>query len=379
MRSLDNDLLRSNIEKAAEYDFSHNKVFGSAYCVMQEDHMLYQGCFGTTSVQSDTPVTDTTLFRLASMTKPVTAVAALVLIDRGLLHLSDPLSKYLPQWQDVRITSMDSTGHLVDLGTAQNAITICHLLTHTSGIGCTPAKDTDMTSLDKLTLENSLSYHHRMGLDFEPGTMQQYSSTAAFDALALVVEQISGMNYADFLQQEIFEPCGMTDTTFAPSDAQWKRMIDMHTQISGKNAISQRPDGCVFEAYPCTHHLGGAGLASTLRDYALFAKMLLNNGKTDKKQLLSEESVRLMRTAFVSEDIMPGNECWGLGVRVIVKEAYEDLAVGTFGWSGAYGSHFWVDPENKIAAVFMKNSCFDGGAGNESARHFEKAVRASFV
>ena len=119
-------------------------------------------------------------------------------------------------------------------------------------------------------------------------------------------------------------------------------------------------------------------MVSTLDDYSKFAKMLLNNGKTPKKQILSEKAFRALHTPFVSEEIMPSNERWGLGVRVIVKEDYKTLPVGAFGWSGAYGSHFWIDPINKVAAVFMKNSLFDGGAGNESARNFEKAVNDSF-
>ena len=107
--------------------------------------------------------------------------------------------------------------------------------------------------------------------------------------------------------------------------------------------------------------------------------MLLNNGKTPTKQIISEDMLRLMRTPFVSEDIMPSSERWGLGVRVIVSEDYENLPVGAFGWSGAYGTHFWIDPTNNIAAVYMKNSLFDGGAANESARNFEKAVSDSLM
>ena len=106
--------------------------------------------------------------------------------------------------------------------------------------------------------------------------------------------------------------------------------------------------------------------------------MLLSKGQTPKKQILSEKTFQLLHTPFVSEEIMPLNERWGLGVRVIVSENYKTLPVGTFGWSGAYGSHFWIDPKNKIVAVFMKNSRFDGGAANESARNFEMAVNNSF-
>ena len=136
------------------------------------------------------------------------------------------------------------------------------------------------------------------------------------------------------------------------------------------------PENCFFENIPCTHYLGGAGLVSTARDYCKFAEMLLHNGQAKNARILSEESVHLMSTPYVCER---ETESWGLGIRVITSNTYPHLPVGSFGWSGAYGSHFWVDPSNDLFAVFMKNSKIDGGAGNESARNFEEAVYASFV
>ena len=138
------------------------------------------------------------------------------------------------------------------------------------------------------------------------------------------------------------------------------------------------PEGCVFENYPCTHYLGGAGLVSSLSDYGSFAKMLLNQGETENGRILKSSTFNQLCTPQVSKEIMPWQERWGLGVRVITEDSYPHLPKGTFGWSGAYGSHFWIDPINKIAAVFMKNSKYDGGAGNQSARNFEEAVYSSF-
>ena len=169
----------------------------------------------------------------------------------------------------------------------------------------------------------------------------------------------------------------MVDTTFVLNGEQQSRLVDMHTRIDGENAVRNMPEGCVFEDYPSTHYLGGAGLVSTLSDYVKFAKMLLNKGKTDTGAILSEETFNQLCTPQVSKEIMPGNISWGLGVRVITENSYPYLPVGSFGWSGAYGSHFWVDPVNKLFAVFMKNSSVDGGSGNESAENFEKAVYSS--
>ena len=378
MKNLNKELLKTNIEAAAEYDFHNHKVFGSAYCVMQEDTVIYKNCFGTTSADNADAVTENTLFRLASMTKPITAIATLILVDRGQLSLSDKVIDYLPEIKNVHITQISDNNEIIDFGEAQNDITICHLLTHTSGIGSDAAKSQKMTDEDKKSIDNTIKFFSEIGLDFEPGTKQQYSGIGAFDVLAKIIENITKTDYLHFLQQEIFEPCEMVNTTFIPTREQWKQIIAMHNKVDGNNRVAKMKENCIFIDYPCTHYLGGAGLVSTLSDYLKFAKMLLNNGKTPKKHILSEETFRLLHTPFVSEEIMPSYERWGLGVRVIVTEECKTLPVGAFGWSGAYGSHFWIDPTNKVVAVFMKNSFFDGGSGNESARNFEKAVNDSF-
>lgn len=378
MSNLNIALLKNNIEKAALYDFENNKVFGSAYCVIRGDDVIYKKCFGTVSVDSTHPVTENTIFRMASMTKPVTAAAILILVERGLISLDDKVSEYLPEFKDIHITQITQNG-LTDLGKAQNEITVCHLLTHTSGIGTDPLKEQKMTYKDRISIDSSVEFYSKNGLDFEPGTKQQYSPFGAFDVLAKIIEKVSGTDYQDFLVREIFEPCGMPNTTFTPTREQWKTMIAMHNRVDGKSCDVRMNENCVFSDFPETHYLGGAGLVSTLADYSKFAKMLLNNGKTPTKQIIREDTLRLMRTPFVSEEIMPSSERWGLGVRVIVRKDYEDLPLGAFGWSGAYGTHFWIDPTNNIAAVYMKNSLFDGGAGNESARNFEKAVKDSLI
>ena len=379
MSKLDITLLKNNIEKAALYDFENNKVFGSAYCVIQGHDVIYKKCFGTVSADNTESVTENTIFRMASMTKPVTAVATLILVERGLLSLSDKVSKYLPEFKDIHITQITQSGGLIDLGKAQNEITICNLLTHTSGIGSEPLKDAEMTDEDIKNIDDTVRFYSRTGLDFEPGTKQQYSPIGAFNVLVKIIEKVTKTDYLEFLKQEIFEPCGMVNTTFILTPEHWGNTIAMHNRVDGKNCAEKMLENRVFSVFPCTHYLGGAGLVSTLADYSSFAKMLLNKGKTPTKQIICEDTFRLLHTPFVSEGIMPGHERWGLGVRVIVGEDYENLPVGAFGWSGAYGTHFWIDPTNNIAAVYMKNSLFDGGAANESARNFEKAVNDSLI
>lgn len=376
MKRIDKDLLERNIQKVAEYDFEHKKVFGSAYCVCQKNQIIYQKCFGYTSPDAIEPISEKTLFRLASMTKPITAVAILLLVDKGLLLLSDPIYKFLPEFAELHFVPAVN-GKLVDMGITKKYPTIQDLLTHTSGIEPGPLKEKYLTEEDKINVDNYVKFALKAGLDYEPGSKQSYSPTLAYDILVQIIERVSGTNYQEFLKRELFEPCEMHDTVFVPSKEQWTRFVSMHTNVNGENAVAKINPNRIFGDFPYTHLLGGAGLASTLSDYVKFAEMLLNKGNTGKIQLLSSETLELMHTPYVSCKIMPGPESWGLGVRVIVDESYQSLPVGAYGWSGAYGSHFWVDPQNEIIAVFMKNSCIDGGSGNESACNFEKAVRDS--
>ena len=319
------------------------------------------------SLNSDTPITKKTVFRLASMTKPITAVAAMILVERDMLSLDDTIDMYIPAFKNVKIVNTSGNESI-----PQNIPTIRNLLNHTSGIGGDERKLAKMTANDKATLNASIAFYAKIGLDFEPGTRQMYSGYASFDVLTRIIEIASGTDYLKFLTTEIFEPCGMVDTTFLPNEDQQERMSDMHRQLNGENAVAEMYPNCIFEDFPSAHYLGGAGLVSTLQDYSNFAKMLLNKGKVGKKRILKEETFNQLCTPQVSPEIMPNNYRWGFGMRVIMEDAY--LPTSSFGWSGAYGTHFWIDPINKIFAVFMKNSRIDGGAGNESAVKLEQAV-----
>lgn len=364
IQNIDAEILKNNIEKIAEYDLTENNVFGSSYIVCQNGKTVYKNHFGFSDTEGKVSTNDKTMFRLASMTKPVTAFAVLILIDRGMLTLDDEVKKHLPEFEDIHIITPEGA----DLGLPKNPPTIKHLLTHTSGFGGT--KVVKMDDVHKKSILNTVNCFAKAGLDFEPYSQEAYSAFAAHDALALIVERLTGKDFAEFLKEEIFAPCGMTDTTFIPTQEQWSHMMTMHNKQDGKNCVGETEEGCVFESFPATHKLAGAGLASTLDDYSRFAEMLLNKGKG----LVSEKTFRLINQPHAPFKIMYGHEQWGLSVRVVTDEEYKYMPIGSYGWSGAYGSHFWVDPVNNITAVFMKNSRFDGGAGNMSAQRFERAV-----
>jgi CubicO group peptidase (beta-lactamase class C family) len=379
MKHLNVELLKANIEKSAYENITSGRVSGLSALVYQDGRVLYRNNFGVMRIGESTPVDDRTIYRMMSMTKPITAVAILILIERGLLSLDTRIDKYIPEFAEQYIGGFDENSNIVRTGKASTPITIHHLLTHTSGIGSRPlwAKQLPtITDEDKSSLENIVRAYSRLELAFEPATATSYSATAAFGILGRIVELITGEHFDVFLKKNIFYPCEMYDTTFEPTEEQFGRMITEHNFIDENPVAVESVKGCVTRDVPPTTNLGGSGLISTLDDYANFAKMLLDGGVFNGRRILSEESVRLMATPQVSEEIQPGPARWGLSVRIIVGE--NRRPVGTYGWSGAYGTHFWVDPENKIFAVYLKNSHFDGGSGAKTSAQFERDVYASF-
>lgn len=381
MKKLDPALLSKNIESRVESDIARHNICAASVIVNQNGRLIYKKHFGVICPGNETPVSDSTLYRLASMTKPITAVAVMTLVDRGLIDPDDPIEKYLSAFADMSIGEPSPEWELRCAGPAGIKPTIRHLLSHSSGIGSGWVGDRTfamMTAEDHRTLENAVNAFAKQWLSYEPGTKQEYSPIAAFDVLARVIEVVSEKDIGSYLNEKIFVPCGMKDTTFVPTPEQRERLVAMHKKETDGSSFDPMPDGCIFETIPVTHPLGGGGLISSLADYSNFAEMLLNGGVCNGNRIVSEAAIAEMSSPQVATEIQPGNERWGLGVRVITGEAYTKLPVGAFGWSGAYGTHFWVDPVNKVTAVYMKNSRHDGGAEAETAANFEQDVFDSF-
>ena len=226
------------------------------------------------------------------------------------------------------------------------------------------------------SISTVVDYFADAAIAFEPYLFQAYSPVVGFDILARIIEITSGLSYSEFVKKEIFEPLGMADTTCVPTDEQWSRMISMHNFVDGKGVTADKDIRYVFGGFPTTYNCGGAGIASTVDDYSKFANMLLLGGEYNGVRILPESLARSIGIPHLPETVMPCHEIWGLSVRVIVGEY--TLPVGSYGWSGAYGTHFWIDPENKIVAIYMKNSHYDGGAGASTACAFELDVMNSF-
>ncbi len=384
MNHIDPVALAARLDARVAAEEAAARLGGIGICVIQGGEVLYKRYHGQVSyapgVAPQAP-DDRTLFRLASMSKPVTAVATLIQVSRGLIDLDEPVEKFLPAFAEMDIGELDEAGDIRITGRARHKLTPRILLNHTNGVGSMPVGDKQfgaMTPEERQDIAHVVEVIGRSVLAFEPTEGQMYSPVWAFDVLARIIEMTSGLDYATFLRQNIFDPCGMVDTTFAPTEEQWSRMIEMHARVeeNGEAHSADTPmvPGCVFGDFPVTWFSGGAGLASTLADYVRFAEMLRRGGVTaEGVRILPAELVREMGTTVIPEHIMPCGERWGLGVRVIMP-IHPWMPADCFGWSGAYGSHFWIDPTNDLSVVLMRNSMFDGGAGAMAACNLEKDV-----
>ena len=313
-------------------------------------------------------VPDDAIFGVASMTKPVTSVAIMMLLEDGKLLLSDPLSRFIPAFRDTRVLPPSgSTSDGDDTGTvaARRPITIDDLLTHTSGLvygfqergplGEMYRKNGVYDGLGgkrPASLAEQMERLARQPLKFQPGTAYNYS--IGIDVLGRIIEVVSGMSLEEFFRSRIFEPLGMRDTTFSLPVAKASRLVTLHAIEKGA-LVRTAEQGNYTDV---TYFSGGAGLVSTGRDYLRFAQMLLNGGELDGVRLLSRKTVELMTTSHTI-DIGPSavSSGYGFGYGFSVRESLGLSSrlgsEGMYTWSGLLGTYFWVDPKEQLAAVMM--------------------------
>jgi CubicO group peptidase (beta-lactamase class C family) len=352
---------------------------GIVTLIAREGKVVDVHASGFQDVESRTPMRTDTLFRIASMTKPVTSVAVMMLYEEGKLLLTDPLSKFIPAFkgQKVQPSGPEAPAEPVP---ARREITIRDLLSHRSGItygflnggavgnGYRKNEVPDGLASTSMTLAQAMDALAAQPLVSQPGAAFNYSLST--DVLGRVVEVVSGKPLDVFFRERIFTPLGMTDTGFEVPAAKWSRLATVYSP-DGKGGIRPMKDPETFgntvmspiEWYkaPKTYFSGGAGLVSTARDYGRFAQMLLNGGTLDGARLLSPKTIELMTSSHTS-DIQPGplplvgaGAQFGLGFRVVTDVAATQTmgSAGNFGWTGIYGTVFWVDPKEKLVAVMM--------------------------
>ncbi len=305
--------------------------------------------------QADPPVPmkKDTLFRIASMTKPITAVAVLILADRGKLAVTDPVEKHLPEFRGQMLVAERAKGRLT-LVPPKRPITLRDLLTHTSGLPFYPPGLADLyVKRDRSLAEATLAVSQRP-LDFEPGSRWAYCNSG-IDTLGRIVEVVSGQSYESFLAREIFEPLGMKDTTFYPTKEQRKRVARLYGR--GKGKLVAVPDGLLGQTAKARHPIPAGGLYSTGEDLARFYRMMLQGGALEGKRVLSEASVKEMtrvQTGDLACGFTPGMG-FGYGFAVVRKPEGVTgmLSAGTFGHGGAFGTQSWADPKKGVFVILL--------------------------
>jgi CubicO group peptidase (beta-lactamase class C family) len=341
------------------------EIAGSVTLITESGKPLHLAAQGFADLEKKIPMKEDSIFWIASMTKPVTGTAVMMMQDAGKLSVDDPVSKYLPEFKDLK----DASGKEV-------VITLKQCLVHSSGLAeVTPQESGRIT-----TLKDLMPLIVVKPVQFPPGSKWQYCQTG-INTAARVVEVVSGQDFATFLDQHLFAPLGMKDTTFYPTDEQARRIAVSYART---DAGELEKSGLMFlghapvtsrERYPRAN----GGLFSTAPDYERFARMILAGGELDGRRYLSEKAVKQM-TTVQSGDLVtgftPGNG-WGLGWCVIREPQGVSAALspGTHGHGGAYGTQAWIDPVKKrVHLLMVQRANFPNSDGSEVRRIFHDAA-----
>lgn len=341
---------------------------GAVTLVARKGEIVHFAARGIADIATKKPMSKDTVFELFSMTKPVVATAILILAEEGLLHLNDPIGMFVPEYQKMNVLvdapAGTSTGSATRTEPAHRPITVRDVLTHTSGlVGGTvavadqgsPAPTAGAVSPRRPT-DTLTDYIPRMAavpLRFQPGTRWAYSGALGFDVLARVVEVASGQRFDQFLRQRIFSPLGMADTAHNLAATQVQRLATRYQMTPAGLQV-------LVSSYTEPYFGGGWGVKGSTEDYFRFAQMLLNRGELNGTRILAPRSVELLSAVSIPASLpgRPAGEGYGLGVRVISDSAARGtwLSDGAYGWQGAAGTAFFIDPKQEIVAIVMAHA-----------------------
>jgi len=345
-------------------EIAKGKIPGAVALVARKGRIAYHEAFGARDPATRAPMTRDAIFRIYSMTKPVTSVAIMMLQEEGRLVLNDPVSKFLPQLTklQVAVEKKDASGQpALELAPAQREITIHDLLRHTSGFTY-GGRTTNLTvkeayareGVDARDLTNAelVDRLAKVPLAHQPGTAWEYSRSV--DVLGRVVEVISGKSLGGFFADRIFRPLGMKDSGFSVPQAQQGRLA----QAFPIDPATGDKIALIDVTTPPRYESGGGGAVSTTDDYVRFAQALLNGGRLDRARLLSRTTVAFMASDHlgpISATIRRPGYTFGLGfqVRKDVGLDGQSGSIGEYGWAGAGGTYFWVDPKEQVVAILM--------------------------
>ena len=347
------------------------KIVGAQVGVSRHGSLGYFESFGSMDRERDKPVVDDTIWRIYSMTKPITGVALLSLYERGLFQLNDPISRYLPEWKDLKVKERaeDGSSRLVD---PQRPMSVKDVLMHMSGLGMGALGAGDTPNVSMMdgtdTLADMVTKLADKPLVFHPGTRWLYGIST--DICGRLVEVLSGQRFDEYLQSAIFGPLGMTDTGFQVRDDQVDRFAASYFRRPKDKSLKlvDDPETSPYRK-PRAFLSGGGGLVSTTSDYLRFTSMLVNGGELDGVRILGRKTVELMASnhlpggGSMTDFAMPGGfgevgfTGMGFGLTVAVNQGPEKTGVvsstGDFTWGGYASTIFWVDPAESLSVVFM--------------------------
>jgi len=348
-------------------------VIGTSAMVFDEGHTVYSGTFGLGDRERETPVTLDTVWRIYSMTKPVTSAVIMDLREEGKLKLSDPASKYIPELANMKVAKMGEDGSPA-FEAQLRPMTIEDLLLHRSGLGygifgpvnpVAAAYEKAGLFTPEESLETKMTRLSQLPLMFQPGDTWYYSY--AIDVLGRIAEVIEGKSLGEVMAERIFDPLGMTETGFGVRPDQTSRFVsNYYVTEDGSYALAEDGQASPYSNPDNTFQSGGGGLVSTLGDYAKFAQMMLDGGIYDGHRVLDEATVELMMQDHMGQD-KPYLQPWlgpeqmsgfGYGGSVQIGDTPEQLAMngkakGQWGWSGAARTTFWIDRPNNAYGIIM--------------------------
>jgi CubicO group peptidase (beta-lactamase class C family) len=350
----------SSLREAVE----RKDIPGVVALVTDRERVLYQGVFGVADVSTGRPLAKDSMFRIASMTKPVTSVALMQLVEQGRIGLDDPASKYLPELAELKVfESFDPVTGAYKVRPVSRQAAVRHFLTHTSGLAY------PFTSATWRDFKPRAGETYPFGgpLLFDPGERWHYSTST--DVCGKLVEAVSGQKLEEYFREHIFIPLKMIDTSYNVPDARGPRLV------AAQQRAGERMDGAIVLQQPqpgltIAAPVGGGGLASTADDYGRFMRMFLNGGELDGARVLKAETVALMGQNHIGAVSVPalkvalprsadftfiadGRDKWGLGFLITVDQVAGKRSPGSLSWGGINNTFFWIDPARGIAGVIM--------------------------
>ncbi len=364
---------------ALQHFVDNDEISGAVTVVVGPDGIIAVEAFGLADIAKKRSMGKDSMFWIASMTKPMTAMAVMMLVEEGKVKLDDPLEKYVPEFKGIQVKTEQG------LVAATRLVTVKDLLTHSSGVdtgAVTPAG----APIDTLPLATMAAAYAKKPLTDQPGTKWSYNNNA-INLLGRIIEVASGKPYADFMEERLFEPLGMDNTTFWPSPD--------HMDVAAKPYSKNKETGALVEAKntrfseplhdPKRTPFPAGGLYSCAKDLGKIYQMVLNEGQLNGKRFLKASTLKQMTTNQLGDlpkvSFAPGMQM-GLGFHLVAQpqEVTESLSVGSFGHGGAFGTQAWIDPVKKRAYVLLiQRTDLKNSDQSEIRREFQKAAKEAYA